>query len=142
MLTSAALTSSTPGTQSPSKTSNMQLKTEDFVKLMITQLQQQDPTAPAKSDQLLSQMSQIGQLQSSTQLQDSLKGLDQQNQIGAAAGLIGKSVQGLDANNNTISGTVQSIQVAGDQVNLQLDTAQTLSLGRVTTIATAAAKAA
>ena len=63
----------------------MQLKTEDFVKLMITQLQQQDPTAPAKSDQLLSQMSQIGQLQSSTQLQDSLKGLVQQNQIGAAA---------------------------------------------------------
>src|SRR3712207_6353041 len=85
-----------PGTKST--TSNkLQLKTEDFIKMMITQLQQQDPMEPAKNDQLLAQMSQISQLQSSTDLTNSLKGIVQQNQIGSAAALIGKPVQGMDA---------------------------------------------
>ena len=66
------------------------LKSEDFIKMMITQLQNQDPLEPAKSDQLLAQMSQIGQLQASTTLTESLKTMVVQNQIGAASALIGK----------------------------------------------------
>src|SRR3712207_7626159 len=46
-----------------------------FIKMMITQLQHQDPMQPAKNEELLAQMSQIGQLQSATSLQETLKGL-------------------------------------------------------------------
>ena len=98
------------GPQLPGK-DKLQLKAQDFIKMMITQLQQQDPMEPAKNDQLLAQMSQISQLQSSTQLSDSLKGMVQQNQIGSAATLIGKTVQGLDGNNDPISGLVTSVRV-------------------------------
>ena len=45
-----------------------QLKVEDFINMMVTQLQNQDPLEPAKNEQLLSQMSQIGQLQSQQEL--------------------------------------------------------------------------
>lgn len=114
---------------------NFELKTEDFIKMMITQLQNQDPTEPAKNEQLLAQMSQIGQLQSATTLQESLKGMVTQNQIGAAAGLIGKSVEGLDANNDPVDGLVTSVQVASDGVSLELDNGQRLALSRVTSIA-------
>src|SRR4029078_6738367 len=106
------------------------------------QLQNQDPTEPAKNDQLLAQMSQIGQLQSSTQLQDSLKGMVLQNQIGSAAGLIGKTVQGLDADNNTIGGLVNSVRVQDDGASLELDNGRSLPLSRVTTISPPQAKAA
>src|SRR3954454_2116272 len=102
--------------------------------MMITQLQNQDPMEPAKNDQLLAQMSQIGQLQASTQLQDSLKGLVLQNQISSAATLIGKSVQGMDDNNNTVGGLVNSVRVQTDGVSLELDNGQSLALGRVTAI--------
>ncbi|QOV90154.1 flagellar hook assembly protein FlgD [Humisphaera borealis] len=132
-------TQSTPvntGNKMPNSTNKLALKAEDFVKMMITQLQNQDPMEPAKNDQLLAQMSQIGQLQSSTDLQTSLKGLTQQSQIGSAAGLIGKTVKGLDAENNPISGLVTSVRVDGDDVNLELDSGQALALGRVTAIAT------
>src|SRR4028118_709228 len=81
---------------------NCELKTEDFIKMMITQLQNQDPMEPAKNQELLAQMSQIGQLQSATTLQESLQGMVVQNQIGSAAGLIGKSVEGLDANDDPV----------------------------------------
>ena len=121
------------GTQVRSK--NFELKTEDFIKMMITQLQNQDPLEPAKNQELLAQMSQIGQLQSATTLQESLKGMVLQNQIGAAASLIGKNVQGMDDRNETIDGTVTSIRVQSDGVSLELDSGKTLALGRVTSIA-------
>jgi flagellar basal-body rod modification protein FlgD len=120
-------------TQAPSK--NFALKTEDFIKMMITQLQNQDPMEPAKNQELLAQMSQIGQLQSATTLQESLKGMVLQNQIGAAAGLIGKQIQGMDEQNETVSGMVNSIRVQQDGVSLELDNGKTLALSRVTSIA-------
>src|SRR5437762_6740868 len=107
MLTAPAKSalSTTPGAnQLPGN--NFQLKSEDFIKMMITQLQNQDPMEPAKNEQLLAQMSQIGQLEASTNLQDSLKSLVLQNNIGSAGNLIGKTVQGLDEHGASIQGLV------------------------------------
>ena len=126
-----------PDSIAKSANSNFQLKSEDFIKMMITQLQNQDPLEPAKNDQLLAQMSQISQLQSSTALNESLKSMVLQNQIGSASGLIGKSVQGMAADNTTISGMVTSVKVESDAVKLELDNGQALELGRVTSIAAA-----
>ena len=118
---------------------NFELKTEDFIKMMITQLQNQDPMEPAKNQELLAQMSQIGQLQSATTLQESLKGMVAQNQIGSAAGLIGKGVDGLDPNDDPVSGVVTSVRVEKDGVSLELDNGKTLPLSRVTSIGSTAA---
>jgi flagellar basal-body rod modification protein FlgD len=126
-------TSSAPPNQVKSK--KMELKTEDFIKMMITQLQNQDPLEPAKNQELLAQMSQIGQLQSATTLQESLKGMVTQNQIGAAAGLIGKTVQGLDGQDKPVTGLVNSVKVGVDGVSLELDNGKSLPLSRVTQIA-------
>jgi len=103
--------------------------------MMVTQLQQQDPTKPADNSQLLAQMSQIGQLQASNTLTDSLKGMVLQNQIGSAGNLIGKSVQGLDDTNATVTGMVNSVKVEGNDVFLELDNGNKLALSRVTSIA-------
>ena len=124
------------------KSNKLALKTEDFIKMMITQLQQQDPMEPAKNEQLLAQMSQIGQLQSSTTLQESLKGMVTQNQIGSAAALIGKNVQGLDTNDDPVTGVVTSVRVESDGVSLELDNGTRLPLTRVTSIASETAAAA
>ena len=111
------------------------LKPEDFIKMMLTQLQNQDPMEPAKNQELLAQMSQIGQLQSTTQLQDSLKSLVLQNNIGAAGNLIGKTVQGMDDQNKNVTGLVNSVRVQSDQVYLELDNGNSLAMSRVTSIA-------
>jgi flagellar basal-body rod modification protein FlgD len=121
------------GSQVRSK--NFELKTEDFIRMMITQLQNQDPLEPAKNQELLAQMSQIGQLQSATMLQESLRSMVLQNQIGSSANMIGRLVQGMDEYNETVTGVVTSIRVEKDQVHLELDNGRTLPLGRVTAIA-------
>ena len=121
-----------------------QLTSNDFIKLMVTQLQHQDPTQPTSNDQLLSQMSQIAQLQSSTTLQSSLSAMVIQSQIGSAGNLIGKSVQGIDDTSANVKGLVTSVRVQDNQVYLQLEGGQQLQMGNVTSISTppALAKAA
>src|SRR3954447_1662383 len=142
-MTTASVPKTVPNaTNQMPKKSNFALKPEDFIKMMITQLQNQDPMQPAKNEELLAQMSQIGQLQSATSLQDSLKGLVTQNQIGAAAGLIGKTVQGLDDKDDPVTGTVTSVSVGKDSVDLELDNGTKLPLTRVTSIASTTAAAA
>jgi flagellar basal-body rod modification protein FlgD len=121
-------------TNSTTKNNPYDLKPADFINMMVTQLQNQDPTQPVKNEELLAQMSQISQLQSSTTLTSTLQGLTLQNSIGSASSLIGKNVSGLDANNDPISGLVTSIKVSGSDVNLQLDNGNQLALGSVTDI--------
>lgn len=128
-----AINSGTPANTVQSK--NSELKAEDFIKMMITQLQNQDPMEPAKNEELLAQMSQIGQLQSATAMQTTMKGLMLQSQIGSAGNLIGKTIEGLDNRNESVKGVVNSIRVEGDTVHLELDNGKTLPVGRVTKIA-------
>src|SRR3954462_8467617 len=118
--TGAAAGAGAAKTSTP-KSKNLDLKTEDFIKMMITQLQNQDPMEPAKNQDLLAQMSQIGQLHSAPKLPASLKGMVVQNQIGSAASLIGKSVQGLGGNDDPVNGVVTSVRVEQDGVSLELD---------------------
>jgi flagellar basal-body rod modification protein FlgD len=114
---------------------NLELKTEDFIRMMVTQLQNQDPLEPAKNQELLAQMSQIGQLQSATMLHESLRTMVMQNQLGAAANMIGRTVHGLDEMNERVAGIVTSVRVEKDQVHLELDNGKVLPMGRVTSIA-------
>jgi len=111
-----------------------QLKVEDFINMMVTQLQNQDPTDPAKSDQLLSQMSQIGQLQSQQELQTSLATMVQQNSLGSAGNLIGKVIKGTDSAGGEVTGAVSSVKVIKGDVTLELDSGKQLSLSKVTDI--------
>lgn len=136
-----SITGAIAGTNQSGKTSTSgassnrsTLNANDFIKLMITQLQNQDPTNPAKSSELLSQVSQIGQLQSSTQLQTAITGIVTQSQIGSAGNLIGKAVQGVDDQNNNVQGVVDSVRVSQNQVFLELHTGKELQLGKVTMI--------
>ena len=130
-----AMPVSTAPSQNHITSSKNQLKTDDFIKMMLTQLQNQDPLEPAKNQELLAQMSQIGQLQSANQLQDTLKSLTLQNQLGSAGNMIGKLVQGVDSNNDNVVGLVDSVRVENNQVFLELDSGKTLPMGNVIAIA-------
>lgn len=128
----------TSGSGSSSSTSSTlpqkNLSATDFINLMVTQLQNQDPLQPTDSSQLLSQMSQIGQLQASTTLQTTLSQIMMQSQLTSAGNLIGKHVTGMDAQGNTIKGNVNSVKMKSDGVYVELDTNQELSLSQVSTI--------
>src|SRR6476661_5053262 len=121
-MTTTGVANNTTTSPNQIKSDKFALKAEDFIKMMVTQLQNQDPVEPAKNEELLAQMSQIGQLQSSTDLQTSLKSMVMQNNISSAGNLIGKKIQGLDENGDPVEGLVNSVRVEKDKgVFLELD---------------------
>jgi flagellar basal-body rod modification protein FlgD len=127
-------TSSNSSSGTNSASAATQLTANDFIQFMVTQLQNQDPLDPTDSNQMLTQMSQIGQLESSTSLQTSLTGMVQQNQVAAASAMIGKEVNGTDQFSNAVSGVVSAVQVTSNGVQLSLDSGSTVSMNNVTSI--------
>ncbi|MEM8874943.1 MAG: flagellar hook capping FlgD N-terminal domain-containing protein [Planctomycetota bacterium] len=109
------------------------LNAEDFIAMMVTQLQNQDPLEPQKNSELLGQMSQIGQLQSQTDLQESLETMVLQQSIGSAGQLIGKTVTGL-GDTGEVTGVVNSVRVEDGSVVLELDTGEKLAMENVVEI--------
>jgi flagellar basal-body rod modification protein FlgD len=140
-LTDTIPTSATSSTGASAGDPLASLNGGDFVQFLITELQNQDPLNPTSSNQMLSQLSEIGQLESSTDLQSSLTGMVQQNSVSSAANMIGKDVQGTDQFNNQQTGTVTAVQVTTNGVNLSLSNGSTVSLANVTNITDASTTA-
>lgn len=131
----------TSGTTTKAVNKVSDMTAEQFLKLLVTQLQNQDPFEPVKNQDLLEQVSAVRQLQSNMDLSTVLSGLSLQQQIGSASAIIGKTVTGKNANLEDVSGVVTSVAVESDKVYLELDTGQRMSLEDVTGIATTTAKA-
>ena len=113
------------------------LTPSDFIQFMVTELQNQDPLDPTDANQMLSQMSEIGQLQSADTLQTDLTSMVQQNQVASASAMIGKLVQGTDSNQNQQTGIVSAVQVTSSGVNLTLSSGVTLPMANITAITNA-----
>ena len=97
------------------------MSTEDFIRIIFTELANQDPLAPSDSTALLQQLNSIRSIESDLQLIDQLKALVTENQLAAGSNLIGKFVTGLTASSDRVSGQVRSVSREGDSVVLTLD---------------------
>jgi len=86
------------------------LSTDDFMKLFLAQMQNQDPTKPMDDSQMLSELSQMTQVQTLQDVQKALAG----SQLAQSSALIGKHVTGLDVNSKAVDGVVTSVTQSND----------------------------
>lgn len=99
-------------TKSPSKT----LSQDTFLKLMVAQMNNQDPGKPMESGEFLSQLAQFGQLNGITELQksfESLAGALQSNQALQASTMVGRTV--------LVEGSQMRLAQAGEKISGQVD---------------------
>lgn len=102
---------------------------DDFMKLLLTQLQYQDPTSPMDSDKILSQTSQLAQLESQDKTNKALEALTASfanNQNFSAVSSIGKYAK-LE---NTLALTNDS-KGKPNAINFELDFAEDVKSGEV-----------
>lgn len=118
----------------PGSNAFAELDTGEFVKILITELQNQDPLDPQDSAALLEQLSSIRNIESQTSLNEELKSLVNQNQVAVAGNLIGKLVNGIDTFNTPTTGLVTSIRVTNDGVLLELDNGRAVDINQLTNI--------
>lgn len=82
------------------------LDPQAFLKLLVAQLQYQDPTQPADMTSFMNQTATLSQTQSINSMQESLASLMKTEQAQTATGLIGKTVTYGDAAGGSFTGVV------------------------------------
>jgi flagellar basal-body rod modification protein FlgD len=122
-------------------TASQKLDKNAFLKLLVTQMQNQDPLAPTDSTQFVSQMAQFSSLEEMQNLNDSFIGmaaLQQSNallaQLTQSSALLGKVVQWTDPDTGvTASGEVTAVQIQDGIAVLEIN-GQDVPLAYVTMV--------
>ncbi|MEK6797730.1 MAG: flagellar hook capping FlgD N-terminal domain-containing protein [Planctomycetota bacterium] len=112
------------------------LGSDDFFKLLITQLTNQDPMKPTDNEELLRQIASIREIELSSTLTDSLRSLTGQQSFTSASALLGQHVTGTPGEDGLVStGMVLGVRFGeGGQVVLQLSNGSELPLSQVALI--------
>lgn len=96
------------------------LTSEQFVEIMMTEMQGQDPLEPNDSQALLDQISSIRSIQSDIDLAGQLESIVLQGQLAGASSLIGKYVGGYEGAKE-VQGFVLSVSRTDEGPVLNLD---------------------
>ena len=129
--TSAAgsLTAATTGSSSTSSAASLDYNA--FLKLFVTQMQNQDPLNPMESTEYTAQLAQFSNLEQSIESNKKLDGLMSQLALSQANSLIGRTATSADG---TVSGVISSVTVMSDRSVANLADGTKLPLGAGLTI--------
>jgi flagellar basal-body rod modification protein FlgD len=113
------------------------LTSEDFLKIMLAELTNQDPLEPMTNQDLLNQVASIRRLETDSGITQALEDLRTSQQLGSAGALIGRQVGGLTAAAEPVSGTVDRVRLVEGEVVLRLADGAEVPYDRVTDISAA-----
>ena len=95
----------------------------DYMKLLVTQLQNQNPLEPLDNNQMASQLAQLSQLSQIEQLNMKFSGVLSAVERNYASSLVGKEItflaEDLDGSISLASGLVEEVMVSGDDILLK-----------------------
>ncbi len=98
------------------------LTNETFLKLLIAQLQNQDPTNPTSNEQIVTQLSQMQSLQSNLDLSGTLKNLSNSQQLSNSASFLGRTIDGTTTDGKAVTGKVDRVLIREGQGILKVGT--------------------
>ena len=115
-----SIPTTTQATTGPSATAaaTKSLGKDDFLKLMVAQMKNQDPMNPADDKDNIAQMAQFSSLEQITNLATATQKLADSMQMTQTLGLIGHTVSYKAADGTMTSGTVSAVDVAGGTPSL------------------------
>lgn len=104
-------------TTSTEQADRMGMGSDAFMKLLLVQLQYQDPLTPMNDRDFIAQLAQLNTLEQLQMLNDTFESfMDQQNLLRGTA-LIGRTVQAF-TQDGLVEGSVSAVRVHGGQVAL------------------------
>src|SRR3954452_16695546 len=125
-MTDTPAVSSTTSTPKPTP-SQVQRKTggalgkDDFLKLMVAQLQHQDPMNPMQDSDMMGQMASFSSLEQITNMAAANQTIATNLQSTSAIGLIGRTVTWTDADDLTHTGVVEKVTTTSGKPTLTVD---------------------
>lgn len=113
-------TATAVGTPLAAQSSNIGI--EDFLKILTSQLNNQDPLKPVDNQEFVAQIAQFATLEQSRQLNAKIDSLLTVQSSTQSIGLLGKSVD-FTQSGQTLSGKVTGLELASGQPMLSITTA-------------------
>lgn len=106
-------TNTSNGTDQTSKTA---VDYQSFLRLLIAEMRNQDPTNPMDSTQYVAQLASFSQVEQSVQINDKLNQLLQSQSLSQADALIGRTITTADG----VTGEVASVKLYSDGIIAEL----------------------
>lgn len=139
----------TTSNQSTTVSANSTLSKDDFLKLLVAQMTNQDPTAPMDSGQFVTQMAQFTSLEQTQNMGsaiDKLVATQADNSLSDKATMIGKKItwteSSTDENGNNISttlaGIVNAVNIKDGQISYVTDSGKTVDPSTITEVSDSA----
>lgn len=97
----------------PDSKSPQSVDYESFLKLLVAQMKNQDPTAPMESTDYIAQLATFSQVEQSIQTNGKLDEILQSSSLSQAGGLIGRQITSSDGET---TGTVAEVQLLSEGV--------------------------
>jgi len=97
-----------------------EMSSMDFLRLLITQLSNQDPFEPMKNQELLEQLSSIRSLESNMTIAENFGKLLDHQELASGTLLIGAWVTGVDTNGEFVEGRVERVVMDSSGVRVQI----------------------
>jgi flagellar basal-body rod modification protein FlgD len=104
-----------------------------FIKLLVAEMQNQDPMNPMDNSEILQTISQIKAIASNDKMTNTLSAMQLQQNMASAGMLLNQTVKGLSDNGDTIVGKIDKVSVAGGKVQLHIGD-ETLDLKNIAEI--------
>jgi flagellar basal-body rod modification protein FlgD len=117
--TSGALGAAAAGTNP-----NAILGKDDFLKLLVTQLQHQDPMNPMDDKDFMGQMAQFSSLEQITNLVTATQAQSFSTQMSQAVGLIGHNVSWVAADGTNGTGTASKVSISDGAIQITVGDSQ------------------
>ena len=115
------------------------LDKDDFLKLLVTELQHQDPTNPMQDREFIAQMAQFSSMEQMMNMNKSMESIVDKFNFQTTYGLLGKNVeiisQGTEegAEPKTVNGVVKSVSRNGSEVSVMVN-GETYPISEIKTI--------
>jgi flagellar basal-body rod modification protein FlgD len=104
--------------------SSSTLGKDDFLKLLVTQLQHQDPMNPMDDKDFMGQMAQFSSLEQITNLVSSTDEMHFASQVSQSVSLIGHQVTWMKADGTNGTGTARSVSIDSGNILIDVDGVQ------------------
>jgi flagellar basal-body rod modification protein FlgD len=116
--------STPPTTDVVNNSPQASLGKDSFLKLLVTQMQDQDPTSPTDSSTFMSQLAQFSSLEQMTNMSDTMTSISNTSSVTQGVDLLGHNIEWTRADGTTGSGVAQSISLASGSVVISVGAEQ------------------
>jgi len=103
---------------------------QDFLKILLTQLNYQDPLKPMDNQQFMAQIAQFTTLEQTQQLNGKIDALLTTQASLQSVGLIGRTVD-ISTSTGTVTGSVVGLSLSGDTPSISVQTSSGTTLSAI-----------